>query len=88
MTSKVDTMSKKPDSILKQKRSQKQACKQRENKRTLAERQVELDEVILEQMPEERRDAIRECFNNMKFSEAQFEALLFGKTTTSIEPTF
>lgn len=68
----------KPDSILKQRRSQKQACKQRENQRKLAEKHVTHDEAIVEQMPEEKRDAIRECLNNMNFSEAQFKALLFG----------
>ena len=77
MASKGDN-SCKPDSILKQRRSQKQACKQRENQRKLAEKLVKHDKAIVDQMPEEKQDAIRECLNNMNFSEAQFEALLFG----------
>ena len=76
---------KKLDSILKQRRSQKQACKQRADQRKLAEKHFKHDEVILKQMPVERQDAIRECINNMEFSEADFEALLFGTTMQSIE---
>ena len=66
----------KDQSLLKKKRSQKQAAKQRMDNRTRAEKHEEHLEIILNYLPAEKHDHIRACFFDLKVSEVDFCAVL------------